>query len=60
MISLDIKEYCNCGCMDFSPVVLKRESYMNLGGDTIIRCENTKRCEYIMRYLNNHKEDDDV
>ena len=59
MINLDVKDYCHHGCMDFAPVVSKRESYMNLGGDTYIRCENAKRCEYMMRYLNNHKEGSD-
>lgn len=55
MICIDVKDYCS-ECMDFEPDIEKPQKFYGMGNeicvtDTIIRCENRKRCEQIKRYL---------
>lgn len=50
MITLEIKEYCN-DCRAFEPVVQNSYSPDMTHVDKIIRCENAKKCEIMMRYL---------
>lgn len=55
MIRVEVKNYCS-ECVDFEPDVEKPQK-MYCGNsevtmtDTVIRCENRKRCEHIRRYL---------
>lgn len=57
MVVLDLKDYCNHGCMNFEPRVNKHEEYLG-EGSIYIRCENAKTCEYMIRYLKNHAKED--
>lgn len=58
MIRVEVEGYCS-ECMDFDPDVQKpQKTFCNNGvtseftmTDTVIRCENRKRCEHIRRYL---------
>lgn len=50
MIKLDIKEYCN-DCRAFEPEVVTNYSSDMTHTDKIVRCENAKKCEIMMRYL---------
>lgn len=55
MICIDVKEYCS-ECLDFEPDIERPQKFYDAGSeicisDTIIRCENRKRCEQIKRYL---------
>lgn len=55
MIRVDVEEYCHA-CMDFSPDVTKAVKYQAYDGeilmsDTVIHCENRRRCESIRKYL---------
>lgn len=61
MITIDVAEYCS-ECLDFQPDVEKPQKlYADITEiteiteitvtDTVIRCENRKRCEHIRRYL---------
>lgn len=53
MIELDLKDYCQHGCMDFDAAVVKAQTYADEMA-VYIRCVNAKRCEYMVRYLTNH------
>lgn len=62
MIRVEVEDYCS-ECMDFEPDVEKPQkmyAYMNeiMISDTVIRCENRKRCEHIKRYLERKVPDD--
>ena len=55
MIRVEVEEYCS-ECLDFQPDVEKPQKlYADITEitvtDTVIRCENRKRCEHIRRYL---------
>lgn len=56
MIFADVQPYCH-ECVDFSPDVEIPIAYyadfeiINLGGDTIVRCEHRARCERLWKYL---------
>lgn len=55
MIRVEVENYCS-ECLDFQPDVEKPQKlYANMAEitvtDTVIRCENRKRCEHIRRYL---------
>ena len=53
MIVLDVKDYCQQGCMNFEAKVSKQEEYLG-EGSVYIRCANAKACEYMFRYIKNH------
>lgn len=67
-IKLEVKPYC-ADCCDFEADVVKperkeelvldpgrREWYVNtLRTDTLVRCKYARRCEAMMRYLNQSK-----
>ena len=62
MIRVEVEDYCS-ECLDFQPDVEKPQkiyAYMDeiTVTDTIIRCENRKRCEHIRRYLERKCTDD--
>lgn len=71
MIRVEVEEYCS-ECLDFQPDVEKPQKlYANVTEitmtdteiivtDTVIRCENRKRCEHIRRYLERKCTDDGV
>ena len=55
MIRVEVEDYCS-ECMDFEPDVKKPQKMYTcmdeiIISDTVIRCKNRKRCEYIKRYL---------
>lgn len=52
MIRVEVEKYCS-ECLDFQPDVEKPQKlYTDITvTDTVIRCENRKRCEHIRRYL---------
>ena len=55
MIRLDVEKYCE-QCLDFNPdITYPSRSGKDYGdlvlSDTIVRCENRKRCANIKRYL---------
>lgn len=59
MIRVEVEEYCQM-CFDFVPDVTEPEKIVKYCGnedpivmqtDTIIRCENRRRCEGIKRYI---------
>lgn len=62
MIRVDVKDYCS-ECLDFQPNVERPEKFYNdmtmiVITDTIIRCQNRKRCECIRQYLERRCTDD--
>ena len=55
MIRVDVEDYCH-QCLDFCPDVIKPQRMAAPGGeliftDTVIQCENRKRCAGIRRFL---------
>ena len=58
MIRVEVEDYCS-ECMDFEPDVKKPQKMDEIIiSDTVIRCKNRKRCEYIKRYLERKVTDD--
>ena len=61
MIKLDVKPYCN-DCPDFTPDVEAPVHYyadfdVVAASDTIVRCKYRKRCESMVRFLQNQIEE---
>ncbi len=52
MITLNLEDYCQEGCMRFEPKVLKGLR----PGDAVIivSCEHSAECQYMLRYLKKH------
>lgn len=55
MIRVEVEYYCS-ECMDFEPDVEKPQKIYSCMSeitisDTVIHCQNRKRCEHIRRYL---------
>lgn len=52
MIRIDVEEYCH-ECRDFRAdvTIMTRNAERNEWSDTIIQCENKKKCAGLVRYL---------
>lgn len=56
MIRVDVEPYCD-GCLEFVPDVTYPEKYcldermIMLTSDTVITCENRKRCKNLVKHL---------
>ena len=55
MIRVDVEDYCQ-SCMDFSPDIIPPQRSFSDNGvvkqtDTIIQCKRRKRCETMIRFL---------
>ena len=57
MIELSVQDYCHHGCMDFEPRVARLVAD-NAPGSVLITCVNSRRCEYMVRYLSNHTDEE--
>ena len=52
MITLSLQPYCHEGCMRFEPRVLRGLTLAD--ANTIISCEHSAECQYMVRYLKHH------
>ena len=52
MIKLDVKPYCQNGCMCFEMTTGESSGYTSR--DDVVVCKNAKQCEYLIRYLKNN------
>lgn len=47
MITLDLKDYCQYGCMNF-------KASTEGGVERTVKCANARQCEYLVRYLKHY------
>lgn len=64
MIKLDVEGYCQ-DCLDFDPAVVKATRIQCHNGefeysDTLIQCENRRRCAAIARHISQQKAKEDA
>lgn len=64
MIKLDACEYCQ-ECLEFEPYVAERPGLLQalngehcVCGDTIVKCENHRKCEVLYNHLKNENDKD--
>lgn len=63
MIKLDVCEYCH-GCLEFEPYVAERPYLFHtlncdcICGDTIVECENHRKCEVLYNHLKKKNDSD--